>query len=151
MTDQEFVALALTITLITVGITLIFALALYVLMALALSQFFAKVGIRPWVAWGPYYGTWKWLEVGGQKGALALVSLIPYGSVVTSVFLYIGMYRTGFAFRKDSGFLVLGIFLPFVWLFMLGAKESVYEPELVVQAGFPPPLAGYGSAVGPEL
>ena len=84
--------------------------------------------------------------MGGQKGWLSLLVLIPYAGIVTSIFLYIGMYRTGFAFRKDGSFVVLGIFLPFVWAFMLGSRDSVYQPELITQAGFPPPLAGYGSA-----
>jgi Family of unknown function (DUF5684) len=94
----------------------------------------------------PVYSTWKWLEIGGQKGWFALLSLIPYGGIVAAVFLYIGMYRSGIAFRKDGGFLVLGIFLPFVWAFILGGSQSVYEPERITAAGYPPPLAGYGSA-----
>src|ERR1700712_3266849 len=105
---------------IVVGLfTLVLAAAFYVLMSIALSRFFRKVGVEPWIAWVPIYNNWKWLEVGGQQGWLSLLSLIPYGSIATSVFLYIGMYRTGFAFRKDGGFLVLGIFLPFVWAFVL--------------------------------
>jgi hypothetical protein len=56
------------------------------------------------------------------------------------------MWHTGKAFGKDSGMLVLGIFLPFVWLFILASKSEVYRPELITAAGYPPPLAGYGSA-----
>lgn len=127
-------------------LTLVFAAAFYVVMALALSSFFKKVGVESWIAWVPIYNTWKWLEVGGQQGWLALISLIPYGSIVTSVFLYIGMYRTGRAFGKDGAFLVLGIFLPFVWAFILGSKSSgEYRPEVFAASGWPPPFAGYGS------
>ncbi|MEP6481312.1 MAG: DUF5684 domain-containing protein [Rhodoglobus sp.] len=134
---------------VIIVVSLLFVLAFYVLMAIALSRFFAKVGVEPWIAWVPIYNTWKWLEVGGQAGWLSLLALIPYAGIVTSVFLYIGMYRTGIAFRKDGAFLVLGIFLPFVWAFMLAGQAEVYRPELIAQAGFPPPLAGYGSAAGP--
>ena len=128
--------------------TFIFVIAIgaYVLMALSLSSFFKKVGVESWIAWVPFYNNWKWLEVGGQKGWLSLLSLIPYGGIVTSVFLYIGMYRTGRAFGKDGGFLVLGIFLPFVWAFILGGRNSgEYHPEWFTAYGWPPPLAGYGS------
>jgi hypothetical protein len=118
----------------------------YVLYGIALSMFFRKVGIESWVAWVPYYRYWKWLEVGGHPGAYVLFSIIPYGNIVTFVFIYIGMWHTGKAFGKDSGMLVLGIFLPFVWLFILASKDEVYRPELITAAGFPPPLAGYGSA-----
>lgn len=125
----------------------LFAIAAYVVMALALWTFFRKVGVKPWIAWVPFYNTWTWLEVGGQRGWIALLSIIPYGNIVTAVFLYIGMYRTGFAFRKPPAFVVLGIFLPFVWAFILGSRSEQYQPELMTAAGFPPPLAGYGSVV----
>lgn len=128
--------------------SLVLAAAFYVLMAIALSRFFRKVGVEPWIAWVPFYNTWKWLEVGGQQGWLALLALIPYAGIVTSVFLYIGMYRTGIAFRKESSWVVLGIFLPFVWCFMLAGQNEEYHPELITQAGYPPPLAGYGSVAG---
>ncbi|NYF10355.1 high-affinity Fe2+/Pb2+ permease [Leifsonia sp. AK011] len=148
MTDYNETALnaVLLVLAISVVVTLVLVLVGYVVMAIALMTFFRKVGVEPWIAWVPFYSTWKWLEIGGQQGAFVLFCLIPYGSIVTSVFLYIGMYRTGIAFGRDAGFLVLGIFLPFVWAFMLGAEESVYHPERITAAGYPPPLAGYGSA-----
>ncbi|MEO8094661.1 MAG: DUF5684 domain-containing protein [Pseudolysinimonas sp.] len=146
---NAYLPLAILIYAISIGIVFVVLVGFYVLMAVALSKFFAKVGVEPWIAWVPIYGYWKWLEVGGQAGALSLLFLVPYANVVASVFLYIGMYRTGIAFRKDGAFLVLGIFLPFVWAFMLASETEVYRPELITQAGFPPPLAGYGSAAGP--
>lgn len=119
--------------------------AVYVVMALALSSFFRKVGVEPWIAWVPVYNNWKWLEVGGFQGWLALLAFVPFGSYVTWVFLYMGMYRTGLAFRKDGSFVVLGIFLPVVWAFILGGKSEVYQPELLAAHGYPPPIAGFGS------
>ena len=148
MTPSEELALQafVIITVAYLAMVMFIVLATYVVMALSLMSFFRKVGVEPWIAWVPIYSTWKWLEVGGQRGELALFSLIPYGSIATSVFLYIGMYRTGIAFRRDTSFLVLGIFLPFVWAFILGGRESVYEPQRIAAAGYPPPLAGYGAA-----
>jgi hypothetical protein len=117
----------------------------YALYGIALMLFFRKVGVEPWIAWIPYYRYWKWLEVGGQSGAFALFGLIPYGTYVTLVFLFIGMWRTGRAFGKDAGMLVLGIFLPFVWLFVLASQNEVYHPEWLAAYGYPPPRAGFGS------
>lgn len=130
---------------IYVLILVIVAVGSYVLYALALSMFFRKVGVEPWIGWVPVYSTWKWLEVGGQPGWIAVFSLVPYGGVVTSVFVYIGMWRSNIAFRQTTGMFVLGIFLPFVWLFIMASKTSVYEPDLIRQAGFGPPLAGFGA------
>jgi Family of unknown function (DUF5684) len=146
--DPQIYGALIAIYLVAIFVAFLVLVAFYVVMAIALSRFFAKVGVEPWIGWVPIYGYWKWLEVGGQVGALSLLFLVPYANIVASVFLYIGMYRTGIAFRKDAAFLVLGIFLPFVWCFMLASQAEVYRPELIKQAGYPPPLAGYGSAVG---
>lgn len=133
------------VTMVFVGMYLVVLVGAYVVMALALSSFFRKVGVEPWIGWVPIYGYWKWLEVGGQPGWLAVLSVVPYANIVTAVFLAIGTYRTGIAFRKDASWVVLAIFLPFVWLFLLGRQTEVYEPALITAAGYPPPLAGYGS------
>lgn len=121
----------------------------YVLMGFALMSFFRKVGVEPWVAWVPVYNYWKLLEVSGQQGWFALLVLVPYGSIVTAVFLAIGMYRIGRAFGKEGAFVVLGIFLPFVWAFILGSQNEVYRPEVFAQSGWPPPLAGFGAVPRP--
>lgn len=121
----------------------------YVLTGITLSMFFRKVGVSRGIAWVPIYNHWKWLDVGGQHGALALLSLIPYGGIVTTIFLAIGMYRIDIAFRKDSSWVVLGIFLPWLWCILLARREEVYEPALLTAYGYPPPLAGYGAVAAP--
>ena len=154
MTDgsqfDHYLALVLVIIGLTWAFVLVIVLAYYVVMSIALSQFFRKVGVEPWIAWVPYYRTWKWLEVGGQPGWIALLALIPYGSYATLVFTAIGMHRSGIAFRKDSSWVVLGIFLPFVWCFLLARDVEHYDPALILAAGYPPPLAGTGSAPRPS-
>lgn len=127
---------------VAVGVILLIT---YVLMAVALMLFFRKVGVKPAIAWVPVYRYWKWLEVGGQNGAFSLLMLVPYGGIVTLVFLAIGMHRTGIAFRKDTGWLVLGILLPWLWCFLIASSETVYDPSLITAAGYPPPRAGFGA------
>lgn len=130
--------------LVFLGFLFLVALAVYVATAIAYQRLFEKVGIEGWIAWVPYYNTWKKLELGGQRGWLSLLSLVGAG-IVPAVFLYIGMWRTGIAFGKESGFLVLGIFLPFVWAFLLARPQEQYHPQLITAAGYGPPFAGYGS------
>ena len=142
----QFLAIYLAVMAGSIALTLLIVAALWVLMGFALMALFRKVGIKPWVAWVPVYRTWVWLELGGQPGWLSLLSLAGLGTV-TSVFLYIGMYRTGLAFRRDGGFLVIGIFFPYVWAFILGGRAAVYEPALLAWHRQPPPRAGYGSVV----
>lgn len=143
--DPEFIHTLLLIYGVTLAVTLIFALVVYVIMAIALSRFFGKVGVERWKAWIPVYNNWTWLQVGGFPGWLALLVLVPGGSIVTSIFLYIGMYRSGLAFGKQGSFVVLGVFLPFVWAFILSGHREVYEPARIRQAGYPAPLIGHGA------
>jgi hypothetical protein len=117
----------------------------YLLTAITLSLFFRKVGVDRWTAWVPIYNTWRWLEVGGQSGAFALLSLVPYGGIVTTVFLAIGMHRTGLAFRKDSAWVVLGLFVPWLWCILLSRPQEHYDPALITAYGYPPPRAGFGA------
>jgi len=135
----------LAVFAISIGITLVLALALYVVNAFALMSLFRKVGVQPWIGWVPYYNTWTVLELGGQPGPLALLSLAPYGSYVVLVFLAIAHHRTGIAFGKDTSWVVLAIFVPFVWALLLGREGEVYRPELITAAGYPPPKVGFGA------
>ncbi|MGG7510515.1 DUF5684 domain-containing protein [Plantibacter sp. YIM 135249] len=142
-------AMVFTILFVTGVILLVTFAITYVILGIALQALFAKVGIERWKAWVPVYQYWTWLRLGGQSGWWALCILIPYGSIVTLVFLYIGMNRTNIAFRKDTGFLVLGIFLPVVWALILGFGQARYEPWLIAQRGYPMPLEGWGSPSNP--
>ncbi len=141
-----FIAVFFVVYFAVLAFSLGIAVLSYVVLGLTLSRFFQKVGVEPWIAWVPFYNQWKWLEVGGQPGWIALLSLVPYGSYATIVFLAIGNYRTGIAFRKDSSWVVLSIFLPWVWCYLLGRDSESYDPQLIAAAGYPPPLAGFGAA-----
>ncbi len=153
MTDgsqfDQYLGLALLIVGTIWGLVLLFVLAFYVLNAFALMSLFRKVGVQPWIGWVPFYNTWTVLELGGQPGPLALLSLAPYGSYAVIVFLAIAHHRTGIAFRKESSWVVLAIFLPFVWAFLLGRAEERYQPELITAAGYPAPRVGFGSPPRP--
>jgi hypothetical protein len=129
------------------GFAFLFAAAIYVVTAFAFMSLYRKVGIKPWIAWVPFYNYWVWLELGGQPGWISLLTIVPYGSIVTLVFLGIGSHRTGIAFRKEGGYVALAVLFPFIWAFILGSKDQVYDPALITAAGYPPPRAGYGSVV----
>lgn len=125
-----------------IGVVLLFS---YLLTAITLMFFFRKVGVAPGIAWIPIFNTWTWLRVGGQPGPIALLALTP-AAIVVRIFLALAMYRIDLAFRKDSAYVVLGIFFPWLWCILLAQKSETYEPALLAHYGYPPPLAGYGSA-----
>ncbi|MEO8262077.1 MAG: DUF5684 domain-containing protein [Pseudolysinimonas sp.] len=132
------------ILLAYLGLIVVILLVQYVLTGITLGMFFVKVGVSRGIAWVPIYNHWTWLKVGGQPGAIALLYLTP-ASIVARVFEVLGMYRSDIAFRKDSVWVVLGIFLPWLWCILLAQPHERYEPELLAAAGYPPPMAGYGS------
>ena len=136
---------ALLVWGITLAATVVFAVVIYLLTAIPLAALFRKTGVESWKAWVPFYSTYTWLRLGGQNGRWVWLALVPYGSTVTGILLYIGMYRTGKAFAKETGFLILGILLPWVWLFILGFGRDQYRPELIAAAGLPGPLEGHGA------
>jgi hypothetical protein len=147
--ESEAAAAVIAILVVLYGFMFLLLIAMYIVQAIAMSRLFRKTGVEPILAWVPIYGYWKWLELGGFNGALALLFLVPFANYVSLIFLYVGMYRMGFAFRKDSSWVLLGIFLPFVWCFLLARDTETYEPALQTAMGTPP-LTGLGVGAPPR-
>ena len=108
----------------------IFIAAIYVISAIFLGKIFKKAGLASWPAWVPIYNSWKLLEIGGQQGFWAVLSIIPYVNIVSAVFLYISMYHIGLKLGKSGAFVLWAIFLPFVWLIWLAVDKSVWNDSL---------------------
>jgi len=104
--------------------------AAYVITAIFLGKIFKKAGLASWPAWVPIYNSWKLLEIGGQQGFWAALSIIPYVNIVSAVFLYISMYHIGLKLGKSGVFVLWAIFLPFVWLIWLAVDKSVWNDTL---------------------
>jgi hypothetical protein len=105
----------------------VFAIVTYVVVALSLMQIFKKAGVKPWIAWVPFYNQWKMLEIGGQQGFWAVLAIIPFVNIVSAIFMYIAMYHIGKKLGKGDAFVVLGIFLPLVWYIWLAVDKSTWN------------------------
>ena len=116
---------AASVGLIVFG--LILGAVSYVVSALLLGRIFKKAGIPSWIAWVPFYSTWKLLEMGGQPGFWAALGIVPVVNYVSIVFLYIAMYNIGLKFGKSGAFVLMAIFLPLVWLIWLAVDKSVWN------------------------
>lgn len=116
---------AMIVIVIIVGI--IAAIAGYVISSYLLSRIFKKAGVETSIAWIPIYNSWKLLEMGDQKGFWALLALIPPLAIVSTVFTYIAMYHIGKKFGKEDWFVALAIFLPIVWVIILGFDKSQWN------------------------
>lgn len=105
----------------------LFMVALYVVMALCLMRIFKKAGVQPWIAWVPFYNTWKMLEIGGQQGFWAVLAILPIVNIVSAVFMYIAMYNIGLKLGKDGAYVLLAIFLAPVWFILMAVDKSPWN------------------------
>lgn len=113
---------------------LIGALIGYVINSFLLSKIFQKAGVEQWKAWVPLYNTWVMFELGGQKGWMALLLLVPIVNIVAVVFYYIASYHIGLKLGKEGVFVLLAIFLPIVWLAWLAFDKSTWQGAAPVTA-----------------
>jgi len=107
----------------------IFIVALYVVMALCLMRIFKKAGVKPWIAWVPFYNNWKMLEIGGQQGFWAVLAILPLVNIVSAVFMYIAMYNIGLKLGKDGAYVLLAIFLAPVWFILMAVDKSPWNDK----------------------
>lgn len=110
-------------------IALVVGLAVYALFAYLMGRIFKKAGVEQWKAWVPVYNSWVLLELGGQAGWWAIVSLLPFVGIVGAVFQYIAMYQIGLRFGKEGWFVLLAIFLPVVWIAWLALDQSTWKTD----------------------
>lgn len=128
-TNPEAAVAALAITGVTFFLAFIFTAIFYVIYAIFLGKIFKKAGVQSWVAWVPFYNSWKLLEIGGQQGFWAVLAIIPIVNIVSTIFMYIAMYHIGKKLGKDGAFVLLAIFLPIVWLIWLAIDKSTWNDK----------------------
>lgn len=135
----------------------IVTILLFVYSAIALSKIFKKAGIKGWIAWVPFYNTWKFFELGNFNGALSLlplaffiIGLIPIigfiGSFAVAAFGVLAVLATnniGKGFGKKETFTVLAFLLPFVWLGILAFGKDKWSGKMYqkVSTAVTPPAA----------
>jgi hypothetical protein len=113
------------------GVFYFFAIVIaYVITGIFLGRIFKKASVASWIAWVPFYNTWKMLEIGGQQGFWAVLAVIPFVNIVSMIFMYIAMYNIGLKLGKSGAFVVLAIFLQIVWLIWLAVDGSTWNNAL---------------------
>lgn len=140
-------AVAMSVFYMFLGVVMIIS---YVIYAIFLSMIFKKAGVEGWKAWVPIYNQWVFLELGGQKGWLSLLSLlgvIPFLGLIPALVAYvysaIAAYKIGLDFGKEGVFVLLYIFLPIVWVIWIAVdKTAIWKgagSQGVAQSAATPP------------
>ena len=109
------------------GFFMILSIAVYVATSLGLMKIFDKAGVPGWMAWVPFLNNWKMLEIGGQQGFWAVLSIIPVINIASAIFIYIAMYHISKKLGKDGVFILWALFFTPVWFLWLGFDKSTWN------------------------
>lgn len=98
-------------------------LAVAVLILVGYWKVFVKAGKPGWAAIVPFYNMYCLYEISFGNGWLFLLTFVPCVNIVMGIILDVKLAQ---AFGKSGGFAVGLIFLPFIFVPMLGFGDAQY-------------------------
>ena len=100
---------------------------LVILIAIIASvwKIFAKAGQPGWAALIPIYNTYVFLQVAGKPGWWLLLLLVPLVNLVVGILACLSLAER---FGKGGGFALGLVFLPLIFLPILGFGGARYSP-----------------------
>ena len=101
----------------------VIALALTVLLLVGFWKVFVKAGKPGWAAIVPFYNMYCMYEISFGNGWLFLLSFVPCVNVVMGIIMNVKLAQ---AFGQSGGFAVGLIFLPYIFVPMLGFGSAQY-------------------------
>ena len=101
----------------------VIALALTVLLLVGFWKVFVKAGKPGWAAIVPFYNMYCLYEISFGNGWLFLLTFVPCVNIVMGIILYVKLAQ---AFGQSGGFAVGLIFLPFIFVPILGFGSAQY-------------------------
>jgi hypothetical protein len=106
-----------------VGLVIYVAIAL--LMIISLWKLFSKAGQPGWASIIPIYQTVVMLQVAGKPIWWIILLFVPIANVVIAIMMLAGIAKN---FGKGVGFVLGMIFLPIIFLPILGLGSAEYAP-----------------------
>ncbi len=107
------------------AVLLVIYIAIIVVLIAGVWKLFEKAGQFGWAAIIPIYNYYVMLKVVKRPGWWLLLFLIPIVGFVIEIIVAIDIAKS---FGKSGGYAVGIIFLPFIFLPMLGFGDAVYTP-----------------------
>ena len=108
--------------------SLVFTVAVYIWVGLALSAVFRKTGEDDWKGWVPFLNTATLLQLGGFGWWWVLLVLIPGGAVAVYVVLIIACHRIGIRFGYGAGMTVVAALVFPVWASIVAWGDNRWAP-----------------------
>lgn len=109
----------------TAGVILLVELVLVVAMLAGLWAVFAKAGKPGWAAIIPIYNAVVLMEISGKPIWWVLLLFIPCVNIVIQFLVMMDLAKN---FGKGAGFAIGMLFLPFVFIPILGFGDAQYRP-----------------------
>jgi hypothetical protein len=107
------------------GGVMILYVALIVISIIALWKMFAKAGQPGWASIIPIYNTIVMIQIAGKPVWWFLLLFIPIVNIVVSVMI---THATAKNFGRGVGTTLGLIFLPFIFMLILGFGSAEYKP-----------------------
>jgi hypothetical protein len=105
---------------------LLIEIALLALIIIGLWKLFSKAGKPGWASVIPVYNTCMLIDIAGKPIWWFLLLLIPVVNIVIGVLVMIGLAKN---FGRGAGTVIGLIFLPMIFLLILGFGSARYAPE----------------------
>ena len=105
-------------------VALVIGLVIVIIMLAAMWKVFVKAGEHGWAIFVPFYGNYCQFRMAFGNGWLFLLMFLPLVNFVVSIMLY---FKLAKAFGKGTGFGFGLLFLPFVFIPILGFGDAEYE------------------------
>lgn len=99
-------------------------IGLSIIAIIAMWKVFTKAGHPGWASIVPFYNTMVLCDIGGKPMWWILLMLIPFVNIVVSVLVMIGVAKN---FGRGAGTVIGLIFLPFIFLLILGFGSAEYN------------------------
>lgn len=136
---------------------LVITVVIYVVNSIFLGKVFKKAGLPAWQAWVPVLNNWKILEIGGKKGYWvllsfvsaigsgfirntnsensivlgAIVAIISLAAILAYLIIYvIAVHNINLKLQYGAGMTVCAIFLPLIWVIVLGVSKNQWNDSL---------------------
>ena len=100
-------------------------LAVVLLIIIGLWKVFVKAGKPGWASIVPIYNVIVLVEIAGKPLWWFILMLIPFVNFIVAIIVLIAVARN---FGKGVGFAIGMVFLPFIFIPMLGFGDAKYQP-----------------------
>ena len=100
-------------------------LAVVLLIIIGLWKVFVKAGKPGWASIVPIYNVIVLLEIAGKPLWWFILMLIPFVNFIVAIIVLIAVARN---FGKGVGFAIGMVFLPFIFIPILGFGDAKYQP-----------------------